>query len=295
LSEEPLVVALVLTWNQKEDTLRCLRSFQSVDYRKLEVVLVDNGSNDGTRESVNNEFPSVHVVSNPFNSGVAGGRNIGIDYANRHFAYDYLLYIDNDTLVTRDFIHPLVEALETNASIGIAAPKLYTLDEEGVLDSAGGANVNFWTGSTGRRGYGEIDRGQYDTPDTPPCVPAGIALVRRAVIDKCGGFDTEFNPYGPEDLDFSLRAKAHGFTFRYVPASVIYHKGNKTGFNTYTPEYAAIKGRNLRRFMKRHATKFQWFCFNGLLPLLALRTIVREIARGNAKAPFQLLARYWRG
>jgi GT2 family glycosyltransferase len=163
-----------------------------------------------------------------------------------------------------------------------------------VLDSSGGSNVNFWTGSTGRRGYGEIDRGQYDTPDTPECIPAGIALARRNVIEAGGGFNSEFNPYGPEDLDFSLRAKELGFSFCYVPGSVIYHKGNKTGFSTYTSEYAALKGRNLRRFMKRHATPLQYFCFNALLPLLALRTLVRETTKGNLKVPFQLLRGYCR-
>ena len=293
MQRDPLVVVIILTWNQRDDTVRCLRSFQTVNYPRLEIVLVDNASNDGTAESVFEEFPSVHVVRNPTNAGVAGGRNVGIEYATHHFAYNYLFYIDNDTIVTRNFLRPLVDTMEADQNIGIAAPKLYIMNEERILDSAGGSNVNFYTGSTGRRGHGEIDRGQYDGPDTPACVPSGIALARRAVIEKCGGFNAEFNPYGPEDLDFSFRAKEYGFSFRYVAASVIYHKGNKTGFGAYTSEYAALKGRNLRKFMKRHATSYQWLCFNALLPLLALRTVIREMVRGNAKAPLHLLRGYW--
>jgi GT2 family glycosyltransferase len=294
MPSDPLTVAIILTWNQKDDTVRCLRSFQTVEYPRLEIVLVDNASDDGTVESVFEEFPNVHVVRNSANEGVAGGRNIGIAYATRHFAYDYLLYIDNDTVVTRNFLRPLVNTMEGDRNIGIAVPKLYIMGEERVLDSAGGSNVNFWTGSARGRGYGEIDQGQYDGPDTPACVPCGIALARRSVIEICNGFNAEFNPYGPEDLDFSLRVKEQGFSFRYVPASVIYHKGNKTGFGTYTSEYAALKGRNLRKFMKRHATRYQWVCFNALLPLLALRTLIREIARGNAKAPLRLVRGYLR-
>jgi GT2 family glycosyltransferase len=295
MPQDPLVVAIILTWNQKDDTVRCLRSFRAVDYPKLEIVLVDNASNDGTAESVFEEFPSVHVVRNRTNAGAAGGRNIGIEYATRHFAYDYLFYIDNDTIVTKNFLRPLVDAIEANGDIGITFPKLYILNKEGILDSAGGSNVNFYTGSARSRGYGESDQGQYDGPDTPACIPGGVALARRAVIEKCVGFNAEFDPYGREDLDFSLRAKEHGFSFRYVPASVIYHKGNKTGFGAYTSEYAALKGRNLRKFMKRHATGYQWVCFNALLPLLALRTVIREVARGNAKAPLHLLRGYWCG
>jgi GT2 family glycosyltransferase len=293
MPQDPLVVAVILTWNQKSDTIRCLRSFQLVDYPRLEIVLVDNASSDGTAESVFEEFPRVHVVRNPTNVGVAGGRNIGIEFATRHFAYDYLFYIDNDTIVTRNVLRPLVDAMEADRNIGIASPKLYILNEDRVLDSAGGSNVNFYTGSARSRGYGEIDRGQYDGLEVPGCIPGGIALARRNVIEKCGGFNTEFNPYGPEDLDFSLRAKEYGFSFCYVPAAVIYHKGNKTGFGAYTSEYAALKGRNLRKFMKRHATRYQWVCFNALLPLLALRTVIREMARGNAKAPLHLLRGYW--
>lgn len=292
---DPLVIAVILTRNQKADTLRCLRSFQSVDYSRLEIVLVDNGSTDGTHQAVSQEFPSVHVVYSTTNAGVAGGRNIGIAHAGRNFAYDYLLYNDNDTVVTHDFLRPLVAALEANPQIGIAAPKLYVMGEEGRLDSAGGSVINFWTGKTRRRGSGEIDRGQYDGAHMPDCVPTGIALTRRSVIERCGGFDPTFNPYGPEDLDFSLRARAQGFSFRYVPASVIYHKGNKTGFGAYNPEYAALKGRNLRKFVKRHATTLQWYGFNLFLPFLGMRTACRELTRGNVKAPLQLIRGYLRG
>ena len=290
----PRVIAIILTWNQKEDTLRCLRSFRVVEYPNLLVILVDNGSNDGTRRAVKEEFPEVQIIANPVNAGVAGGRNIGIDFARKHLAYDYLLFIDNDTVVTRDFLRTLVQALEANPSAGIATPKVHLLDNDGIIDNAGGGLVNFYTGRTFPRGHGEVDRGQYDGLETPPCFPAGISLVRRAVIEKCQGFDLAFNPYGPEDLDFSLRAKAHGFTFRFVPKALVYHRGTKSGFKGYSPEYAAIKGRNLRRFMKRHATWYQWLCFNALLPVLGLRTIAREIARGNVKAPFHLIRGYWR-
>lgn len=290
----PRVVAIILTWNQKEDTLRCLRSFRAVEYPNLQVTLVDNGSIDGTCQAVQKEFPSVQIIASPVNAGVAGGRNLGIDYAGKYLEYDYLLFIDNDTVVTADFLRLLVQALESNPGTGIATPKVYQLDSDRIIDNAGGGIVNFFTGRTFARGHGEVDQGQYDALETPSCFPAGITLVRRAVIEKCGGFDPAFNPYGPEDLDFSLRAKAYDFTFRFVPKALVYHKGTKSGFKGYSPEYAAIKGRNLRKFMRRHATWYQWLCFNALLPLLALRTIGREMVRGNFKAPFNLIRGYWR-
>jgi GT2 family glycosyltransferase len=293
LPQVPTVVAVVLTLNQKADTLRCLRSFQAVAYPELEIVIVDNGSEDGTVEAVRTEFPNVRLVVRPENEGAAQGRNRGIDYANEHIAYDYLLFVDNDTEAAPNFLSLLVEDLEQYPQVGFGSPKIYQMEGENVLDDAGGCDVNFYTGSTAKRGYGEVDRGQYDIPVDPRRIPAGpCVLVRRAVIDKCDGYDVAYDPFGLEDLDFTLRGRRHGFTFRFVPGAHIYHKGNRTGFTGYDARFAAVKGRNLRRFVRRHATPFQRFCFNALLPVLGVRTVLREAMRGNFAAPYHLIRAY---
>lgn len=294
LSLTPKVAAIVLTWNQQDDTLRCLRSFQAVTYPQLEIVLVDNGSEDGTAEAVRAEFPNVRLIVRPENEGAARGRNRGIDYANENLAYDYLLFLDNDTEVAPDFLSLLVEDLEQHPQAGFGSPKIYQMGTDNVLDDAGGCDVNFYTGSTAKRGGGEVDRGQYDIPEDPGRIPAGCVLVRRAVIEKCEGFDTDFDPFGFEDLDFTLRARRHGYTYRFVPDAHIAHKGNRSGFTGYDARFAAVKGQNLRRFVHRHATTFQWFCFNALLPLLGMRTLLREALRGNIKAPLHLIRGYLR-
>ncbi|MEJ2320291.1 MAG: glycosyltransferase family 2 protein, partial [Gemmatimonadales bacterium] len=163
----------------------------------------------------------------------------------------------------------------------------------GVIDDGGGCRVNFYTGSTQRVGSGDVDRGQYDRPAAPGAVPnTGCLLVSREVVEACKGFDTGLDPFGFEDLDFSLRAMRKGYAFRFVPESLVHHKGNMTGFGGYTAEYAKLKGRNLRRFLARHATPWQRLCFHALLPALALRTIVREVLRGNARAPLRMMVAY---
>jgi GT2 family glycosyltransferase len=282
---EPLVVVVILTHNQKEHTLQCLRSFRDIEYSNVQLILVDNGSNDGTEEAVKAEFQSVHFVKSSENKGAAGGRNLGIKYANSNFDYDYLLTIDNDTIVEKNFLRPLVEALEAHPEAGLASPKLHLIGQKDVIDSAGGSNVNFYTGSTLARGHGQKDYGQYDDCETPSCIPSGIVLIRPEVIRQCAGFDEAFDPYGAEDLDFAFRAKAAGFSFRFVPGSLVHHKGTKTGFYDYTPAYAVIKGRNLKLFVKRHSTICQRICFHILLPFLGVRTLIREILNGNPLAP----------
>jgi GT2 family glycosyltransferase len=275
--------------------LRCLESLGAITYPSAQVLLVDNGSDDGTEQAIAEQSPDVRGLRNPENVGAAKGRNQAIDYATSQLAFAYMLFLDNDTVVTPGFLEPLVEAHGTDESVGLASAKLHRLLEPGVIDDGGGCRVSFYTGSTQRRGSGEVDRGQYDRPAEPDCVPnTGCLLVSRDVIESCEGFDTGLDPFGFEDLDFSLRAMKQGYAFRFVPESLVHHKGNMTGFGGYTAEYAKLKGRNLRQFLARHATPWQRLCFHALLPLLALRTIAREVLRGNPMAPFRLMTAYFK-
>ena len=294
LSSDPLLVIIVLlSWNQKEDTLRCLESLHTITYPSARILVVDNGSDDGTGQAIAERFPDVVVLRNQENAGVSGGRNRAIDYAVGCFDFAYMLFLDNDTVVTEGFLEPLIEAHRDGESVGLASAKLHKLLEPGVIEDGGGSRVNFYTGSTRRVGTGEVDRGQYDRPAGPGSVPGtGCLLASREVIETCEHFDTGLDPFGFEDLDFSLRAMKRGYAYRFVPESLVHHKGNKTGFGSYTGDYAALKGRNLRRFLDRHATPWQRLCFNALLPVLALRTLAREVLRGNPLAPFRLMIAY---
>lgn len=292
----PLVAVVILTCNQKEYTLTCLDSLARCDYGNLEIIVVDNNSTDTTSAAIRSTHSNVHLVESPINAGVAGGRNLGWRFAEEAIPYDYLLILDNDTVVDSNFLRPMVDFLAGDARIGVVSPKIYLMDEKNILDQAGGSIVNFFTGSTAKRGHGEDDRGQYDSTQTQKCLPSGAcSLSRRTVISECNGFDEIFNPYGFEDLDYSLRVKKAGYLLGYVPQSIIYHKGNKTGFSTYTETYASIKGKHLKTFMKRHASPLQFLCFTLLLPLLGMKSLAREARKGNLKAVVRLVQAYLKG
>ncbi len=287
------VVVVVLTCSQKEYTLTCLESLKKQNYTDYSVVVVDNNSKDDTATTIQERYPEALLVLNDYNAGVAGGRNCGIAYARQQLDYSYLLILDNDTTVEPDFLYLLVKEMEKDTTLGAVSPKIYLMDTDNILDQAGGSVVNFYTGSTAKRGFDEKDTGQYDRKQTQKCLPSGACtLARESVLKQVGDLDEIFNPYGFEDLDFSLRVLKAGFRLRYVPAAVVYHKGNKTGFDSYTESYANIKGKHLKTFMHRHANGFQLCCFYALLPLLALRTLGREIAKGNGKAVFHLAISY---
>jgi len=285
----PLVAIVILTCNQKQVTLDCLHSFAACRYEYKQIILVDNGSEDGVQDEVRKRFPQVIVLRNEKNLGAAGGRNTGIDYAMQKLAFKYIMFMDNDIVVMPDFLSNLVKGLESceNPSVEIASPLLYQMGTEKIIDCAGGAKLNFYTGSTQTRGHGELDNGQYNHEKFPNCVPTTVLMHRKA-LERAGRFDVSFDPYGYEDLDMVLRANPDRAPFLFVPDAVVYHLGSKTGFSGYTAEYTRMKGQNMRRFFKRHATSCQWFCFNLLLPFLSVKTVVRELRRGNAKAVWGL-------
>lgn len=281
----PQVVIVILTCNQKQVTLDCLQSFEHCQYPNKQIVLVDNGSNDGVEGDVNAKYPQVTVIRNETNLGAAGGRNSGITYAKEHLQFEYIMFMDNDIVVQPEFLSRLVTGLHNckNPQVEIASPLLYQMGTEKLIDCAGGAVLNFFTGSTQTRGHDEVDEGQYDNDAFPQCVPTTV-LMARAALERAGQFDVSFDPYGYEDLDMVLRANPDRKPFLFVHDAVVYHLGSKTGFSGYTAEYTRMKGQNMRRFFKRHSTSFQWLCFNLLLPFLSVKTIVRELRRGNVKA-----------
>lgn len=280
--KHPLVVFVILTCNQREMTLKCLASLEKCEYPEKKVILVDNGSADGTLQEVEAQFPEVIRLRNETNLGAAAGRNCGIDHAQEHYPFEYLMFMDNDIVVEPDFLTKLVEGQQRYRDHGviIASPKLFLMDEPAILDCAGGAKVNFYTGSTRTRGHGEEDHGQYDHDPMPDCVPATV-LVHRRGIERAVHFDVSFDPYGYEDLDMVLRANAPGTPFLFVPDAVVYHKGSKTGFTGYSEEYTKVKAKNFKRFLKRHSTPLQRLCFFTLLPFLAIKPILRELRKGN--------------
>ncbi|HXN40048.1 MAG TPA: glycosyltransferase family 2 protein [Solirubrobacteraceae bacterium] len=198
-----------------------LPSLASQRFRDFDVVVVDDGSTDGTAEWLAAQWPDVEVVVQE-NQGVTAALNACL----RAGADTELVALFNsDVELDPDCLGELVGALREHPEAGSASPKLLDFERRDVIDGAG--DVLKWAGHGHRRGHGERDRGQYDRPQAifGPC--AGAAVYRRSAIEVVGDFDADFHAFF-EDVDWALRAQLAGLQCRYVPSARVYHMGSAT-------------------------------------------------------------------
>ena len=253
------VAIVVLTMNQREKTLRCLASVREVRGDLFDVVLWDNNSGDGTVQAVADSFPEVLVHQHETNLGVASGRNAAARMAAEQFGSAYFLFLDNDTTVDPEFLRHLLSPFASDPCVAQTTPKIKFYSDHRILYGARGCGVNFLFGRTAHIGHREIDRGQYDARSN--CIPSGgCMLVRRDVFERLNGFDSIYDPYGPEDLDFGFRVREAGYAALYIPDAVIFHDpspGRTVSQGQYSETYASYRARHWLRFMRRHASPLQ--------------------------------------
>jgi GT2 family glycosyltransferase len=278
------VAIIILTLNQREKTLQCLSSLSQAKGPAPRILLWDNGSHDGTAAAVRKAFPEVLVHENPTNLGVASGRNAAALLAMDAFHPGYLLFLDNDMLVEPGFVEALLQPFLEDGRVGQTQAKLRFMHDRQRLNDGGGARINFLLWQVRPVGYREIDRGQHDS--ARKCISCGGAMmVRGNVFQELGGFDSQFDPFGPEDLDFSLRLQKAGYIALYAPRAVAYHAVSHTFGQGYSEAYARHKSRHWLTFMGRHASLLQKIGFYTIgAPYLAVRVAVREGRKGNLKA-----------
>lgn len=252
------VAIIIVNWNGRDDTLACLHSLRSLTYPNTEVILVDNGSSDGSVESVQHRHPEVTVLAQRENLRFAGGNNEGIRHALGAGA-ELLLLLNNDTIVGPDFLSFLVQRMSSEPRCGMAAPKILYHDDPQRIWYAGGI-VSFWTGTLRHRGIRELDAGQYDAPAPTDYATGCCVLVRRSVVDEIGQLDPSFFMYG-EDADWCLRARRAGYTVLYEPRARIWHKlSSSVGGHL---SFFKLRNKFIGNFrlIARHARWYHWLTF----------------------------------
>ncbi|MBI5888328.1 MAG: glycosyltransferase family 2 protein [Deltaproteobacteria bacterium] len=215
------VAIIVLNWNGHKDTIECVESLKKTTYPDYEILIVDNGSSDGSEAILRKKFPELKLIQTGKNLGFAGGENIGIREALAKGA-DYVLLLNNDTTVDPDFAGELVKAASLNPRAGILCSKVYLLSRPGIIWYAG-ASFHPWLGWGRHRGYGRKDAGQFDRTEETPRACGCSLMATREFCEKAGLLDEKYFCYC-EDTDWGMRARKAGFKVLYVPASKVWHK-----------------------------------------------------------------------
>jgi GT2 family glycosyltransferase len=278
------LAVIILTYNQKQKTLKCLSTLLNGEDIPFKVLIWDNNSRDDTLAAIKETFPDVLTHYSQSNLGVAEGRNAAGAMAIHQLQATHLLFLDNDIEVEAGFVKALYGPFEADTWLGQTQARLRFMHDRSLINDGGGAQISFVFWRVKPVGFGEVDRGQYDTPR--PCISCGGAMmVRSDVFQQLDGFDPLFGPFGPEDLDFSLRLQKAGYKALYIPKAVGYHQVSHTYGEGYSEDYARHKSRHWLLFMRRHANVWQKIAFYLFgAPLLAVNVLIREARRGNLRA-----------
>ena len=270
-----------MAWNYYNHTKRCLESLRTVEYDNLNVLVVDNNSSDKTSENIKKDFPEFNILTLSKNLKFSGGNNEGVNHLNPE-KDDFIIFLNNDTIVSKNFVKKLINPLLEDKKAIISTPKILYSSNINKIWYAGGV-VNLWFGIIKHIGIRDFDGPKYSFK-TKTDYASGCCFCIKFDDFRKLYFDNDFSMYC-EDVDLSLRARKMNRFILYVPDSVILHNVSQTlGEHSFNKNFKKLKGQ-LKLFW-RHASPFQlifififWLIIH--IPLQALRWLYFRLA--NAK------------
>jgi hypothetical protein len=288
----PRVLGIVLNYDGREMTLQTLASLLAGDYPTLDLLVVDNGSTDGSDAAVAERFPAVRRRRTETNLGISGGLNLGFRVGLAE-AYDYLVAMNNDLEVAPDLMSELVRLAEARPRAGVVGPKCYFYHgDRNRLWSAGG-ELRFREAVTRERGMGEADEGQFDREQSVGYVNGALMLIRRQALLDVGLWDPVYQ-VSVEDADFCARAKRAGWECWYAPRARLWHMVSPTT-GGYVAGRTFRTGRSTAIFVRKYAGAAGWVSWLFWILLAFPAALMRELARRNAGAVLAKYRGFWAG
>lgn len=274
---ERLLSIITVNYNGLKDTCELIESLPLND-ESLEVIVVDNASNNDEATDIAQRFPQVIVIRSHINLGFAGGNNLGIQSAKGK----YLFFINNDTLFSPQSsdIRHLINRLESSEKIGMVSPKIRFTWGNQPIQYAGYTPLSHITLRNHSIGCGEEDHEQYDSPHPTPYVHGAAMMIKREVIEKAGMMPECYFLYY-EELDWSMMIRRTGYEIWYEPACTIFHKESQTtGQKSPLRTYYITRNRLL--FAKRNikgGTRLLSYLY--LIGLVAPKDVLKNLFQGR--------------
>lgn len=285
------VVVLILSYNGKNLLDECINSYIINTYPNFEIVLIDNGSTDNTKDWVENNYPEVFVLRTEKNLGYSGGFNYGMAYAFNQKNADYVLITNNDVKADKNVISELIKVAKTDKSIGFVTGKVYFYDEPDLLQSVGYyADELRWIG--GHLGNKQKDIGQFDQVEERVFSDDIFMLVKKELYENTKGYDTNFQ-FQSEQFDWQIRAKKKGYKIFYTPYAKIWHKdsitiGKISSFKIYYDVRNSLVVRLKHRDKKYLDAYFKWYLKN-----MVCIPFIKNLAKGRLKISASIISGFF--
>jgi GT2 family glycosyltransferase len=235
LPTQALFSVVIPNWNGVQFLPTCLDALGQQTYPAIEIIVVDNASQDGSQDLIRSRYPTVRLVELPVNRGFTGACNAGIKTAQG----DFIALLNNDTEVDCGWAAAVVNAFQRHPEAGIVASKMLLFNQRDIIHTAG----DFFTldGRAGNRGVWQKDEGQFNQEEWVFSACGGSSVYRRTLLNQIGLLDDDFF-FSLEDMDLAWRAQLTGWRCLYTPAAIVYHHLSATGGGVTASYY---DGRNL--------------------------------------------------
>ena len=284
--KNPLVYAITLNWNRKDDTLACLETLVCQTVPELNILVVDNHSTDGSPNAIARRYPQAEQIINSENLGFAAGFNVGLQFALDAGA-DYLFILNNDTILSTDCLERLLQP--ANAEVGILAPLIYYANQPQRIWALGGS-FNPLLLEKHDPWAEKDDPG--DLPEILGCdfVTGCAMLFPRKTLETIGLFDEKFRMYY-EDSDICLRVRQAGLRICAVSRAHMWHKVARSSGGSDSPAERYWMARSSIHYFQKHALGWQ-------IPAVAFWRVgsaLRTSARLAGRRKWAALGAYWRG
>jgi GT2 family glycosyltransferase len=289
---------IILNLNGCDVTADCLRSLRESEYRDFFVIVVDNGSTDGSARRLRSEFPEAEIIETGSNLGFTGGNNVGMRIAMDRGAR-ILMLLNNDTIAEKGFLGALASALHRDPALGAVTPRILFHEPADRIWCAGG-DYSLWCGIARHRGLrAHRDDPRYNQPAQATFATGCALCVRREVVERIGTLDDSLFIYN-EDTDYSVRILKAGWRIAYIPAALLWHREG------WDSRRATGQRRRLhlctRNILRVHAKHRRWWHCLTFFPWFLVRWVLvsgtRALLRGDRDAAVGILsgiAAYWRG
>jgi len=283
------VSVIAINYNSLNDTLEFLDSVYDQKGVHLEVIVVDNASDERPNDKIKSKHPDTIVINSSKNLGFAGGNNLAMKQATGEF----LFLINNDTILQENTIQNLIRAFSTNQNIGVVCPKIKFYDNQSIIQYAGFEPMNFFTGRTSAIGSQSVDDGSFDKSGFTAGAHGAAMMIRKDVAEQTGYFDESYFLYY-EEWDWSVRIKKAGFEIFYEPSATVIHKQSMS-VGKANPMKTYYLNRNRLLFILKNAQVHQRIFFGLYFFLIAMPVNLLRFRgkREHQKAIFDIYQWYF--